>query len=66
MLTEEKIVDRVEVILSGDVQVREAVIIKRDGEEIARTYHRYVLQPGDSLEGQPAKVCAIAQAAWGS
>lgn len=64
MLTEETKVDLIEVIENGHVQVREAIIIKRNGVEISRTFHRYVLQPGDSLERQPAKVVAIAQAVW--
>jgi hypothetical protein len=64
MLTEETLIDLVEVVECGNLQVREASIIKRDGVEIARTFHRYLLRPGDSLEGQPNKVTAIANAVW--
>jgi hypothetical protein len=45
-LTEETLEDKIEVV--GDykaVQVRTATIIKRDGEEISRSFHRHVLQP---------------------
>ncbi len=64
MLTEKKIVDKVEVLESNHIQVREANIIERDGIEISRTYHRYVLSQGDDLTGQDSKVIAIANAIW--
>ena len=63
-LTETKAIDKIEVLESGVLQVREATRIMRDGEEIAKTYHRTSLTPGQNLTGQPANVQAIAQAAW--
>lgn len=63
-LTEEVIIDKIEVVENGSVQVRTAIIIKRDGAEVSRTFHRHVLAPGDSLDGQPARVSAIATAVW--
>lgn len=64
-LTEEIFADKVEVLMpSKAVQVRIATVIKRDGEEISRTYHRYVLEEGGDLTDQPANVAAIASAAW--
>jgi len=44
-LTEETLQDKIEVV--GDykaVQVRTATVIKRDGAEISRSFHRHVLQ----------------------
>ena len=44
-LTEETVQDKIEVV--GDykaVQVRTATVIKRDGVEISRSFHRHVLQ----------------------
>jgi hypothetical protein len=64
MLTEETIVDKIEVIENGCVQVRAANVIKRDGIEINRSFHRHVLAPGDDLTGQDARVAAIANATW--
>ena len=56
------------------VQVRKATVIKKDGEELTRSYFRYVLQPGtldDSdnlvdtdLSGEPAEVSAVCNAVW--
>ena len=64
MLTESKIIDFIEVTENGNIQVREAIVIKRDDQEISRTFHRYVLHPGDGLLNQPARVVAIAEAVW--
>jgi hypothetical protein len=63
-LTETKAIDKIEVLENGVLQVREATRIMRDGEEIAKTYHRWAFPPGSDLTGQPANVQAIAQAAW--
>lgn len=62
-LTEETLVDLIEVV-GTNIQVRTATVIKRGDEEIARSFHRHVLQPGDSLEGQDPRVVAIANAIW--
>jgi len=62
-LTEETVVDKIEVV--GDysnVQVRTATVIKRDGEEISRSFHRHVVAPGDSYANEDAKVQAVCAA----
>jgi len=62
-LTEENFADKIEVV--GDfahVQVRTATVIKRDGEEISRSFHRHVVAPGDSYSDEDAKVQAICAA----
>jgi len=63
-LTEEKVVDQIEVVEDGIVRVRTATVIKRDGVEINRSFHRHMLAPGDDLTGQDARVTAIANATW--
>jgi hypothetical protein len=63
-LTETKVIDRIEVVENGIVQVREATCILKNGEEIAKTYHRWALTPGQDVSDQPANVQAIAAAAW--
>ncbi len=48
-LTEETEYDKIETILINglkSVQVRKATVIKKDGNELSRTFHRHVLQPG--------------------
>ena len=58
------IIDQLEVLESNHIQVRQATKIMEDGKELSKTYHRHVLSPGDSLEGQDPKVIAIAKAVW--
>tara|TARA_R100000773_G_scaffold44049_1_gene43862 strand:+ start:695 stop:976 length:282 start_codon:yes stop_codon:yes gene_type:complete len=77
-LTEHIEYDKIEIINNTTVQVRKATVIKKDGVEIpgARTFHRYVLEPGilDSsdnlvdtdLSKEPAEVAAICNAVWTS
>ncbi len=44
-LTETNIVDKIEVVENGSVQVRTASVIFRDDKEISRAFHRHVLPP---------------------
>jgi DNA-binding transcriptional LysR family regulator len=63
-ITETKTVDQITVTENGIVLYREATRILKDGEQIAQTYHRSSLTPGQDLTGQPANVVAICNAAW--
>lgn len=68
-LTEETLNDKIEVLNMPAgypvVQVRTASIIKRDGEEISRNFHRRVVTPGDDFLAEPdADVLAIIQAVF--
>ena len=63
-LIERQIVDLVELVQSNHIQVRTANIIEKDGVEIAKSFHRHVLAPGDDVSGQDPKVQAIANAVW--
>tara|TARA_R100000329_G_scaffold15991_1_gene16458 strand:- start:295 stop:636 length:342 start_codon:yes stop_codon:yes gene_type:complete len=50
-LTETIEYDKIEVVgIYKAVQVRKATVIKKDGEELTRSFHRYVLQCG-TLKG---------------
>ena len=62
--TETKTVDQITVTENGIVLYREATRILKDGNEIAKTYHRTSLTPGQDLTGQPANVVAICNVAW--
>ena len=63
-LTEIKTIDQITVTENGTVLYREATRILRDGEQIAQTFHRTSLVPGQDISGVPAQVAAIAQAVW--
>ena len=46
-LTETKEYDAIEIVTANKiVQVREVTVIKKDGVEISRSFHRYSLPPG--------------------
>jgi len=62
-LTEETVQDKIEIV--GDhkhVQVRTATVIKRDGEEISRSFHRHVVTPDDDITSESTEVQAICNA----
>ena len=62
-LTEETIQDKIEIV--GDykhVQVRTATVIKRDGVEISRSFHRHTIAPNADTSGESAEVQAICAA----
>ena len=66
--------DKIEVVGQYNVQVRKATVIKKDGVELTRAFHRYVLHPGEldgnnnlvdtDLSGEPTEVANICIAAW--
>ena len=58
------IIDRIEVLENGVVQVRQAQVITDSGNEIARNFSRWVLSPGEDVSTQDAKVKAICEAVW--
>jgi hypothetical protein len=57
-----QIVDRIEVIENGCVQVRTKTAIKEDGVEISSKFHRHVVAPGDDYSKENARVKAICAA----
>ena len=61
-LTEDTLNDKIEVVNNGDwssVQVRTASVIKRDGVEISRSFHRHVVMPDADLSAEDSDVSAI-------
>ena len=66
--------DKIEVVNKWSIQVRTASIIKEDGVELTRSFHRHVVTPGTldasdnlvetNISGEDADVQAICNAAW--
>ena len=56
------IVDRIEVVENGSVQVRTKTAIMEDGKQISGNFHRHVVVPGDDYSGEDARVKAICAA----
>jgi hypothetical protein len=57
-----QIVDRIEVVENGCVQVRTKTAIMEDGKQISGTFHRHVVAPGDDYSAEDARVQAICAA----
>jgi len=66
--------DKIEVVGKWNIQVRTATIIKEDGKELTRSFHRHVVVPGTldasdnlvatDISGEDADVQAICNAVW--
>ena len=72
-LTKETIVDKIEVLEMGQVQVRTATRVLEDGVQLSSSFHRHVLEPSTKasgswadtdISGEDARVQAIANATW--
>jgi hypothetical protein len=72
-ITKYIVADKIEVLELGSVQVRTATVIKEDGVELTRTFHRHVLVPSEKssgswedtdISGEEARVQAVCTAVW--
>ena len=72
-LTKEVVVDKIEVLEKGQIQVRAATRVLEDGVQLSSSFHRHVLVPstktgetwGDTdISGEDARVQAVANATW--
>ena len=54
-----EVVDRIEVIENGCIQVRTKTAIKEDGVEISSKFHRHVVAPGEDYSAEESNVQAI-------
>ena len=74
-LTKETVVDKIEVLEMGQVQVRTATRVMEDGVQLSSSFHRHVVVPSTKasgswadtdISGEDARVQAIATATWTS
>ena len=72
-LTKETVVDKIEVLEMGQVQVRTATRIKEDGTQLSQAYSRHLVMPSTKtdgswadtdISGEDARVQAVANATW--
>jgi len=61
-LEKQVVVDKIEVIEVGVVQVRTATRIVEDGNVISQSYHRHTVAPGQDYSNEDARVQAICAA----
>lgn len=62
MLEKIEVVDRIEVVENGCVQVRTKTAIMEDGKQISGNFHRHVIAPGDDYSAETERVKAICAA----
>lgn len=63
-LTERKEFGAITILPAGQIQMREDTIIERDGVEISRTYHRFVLEPDADITPYEQRVKDVAGVIW--
>ena len=72
-LTKETVVDKIEVLEMGQVQVRTATRVKEDGAVLSSSFSRHVVEPSTKasgswadtdISGEDARVQAVANATW--
>ena len=73
-ITKELVNDKIEIVNQWNVQIRTATVIKEDGKELTRSFHRKVLTPGSldasdnlvntDISGEDADVQRHCNAAW--
>ena len=61
-LEKQVVVDLIEVVEAGSVQVRTKTAILEDGKQISGTFHRHVVVPGQDYSKEDARVQAICAA----
>jgi hypothetical protein len=61
-LEKQVVVDKIEVVEVGVVQVRTATRIVEDGKTISTSYHRHTVSPGQDYSQEDARVQAICAA----
>ena len=72
-LTKETVVDKIEVLEMGEVQVRTATRVMEDGVQLSSSFHRHVVEPSTKasgswadtdISGEDARVQSVATATW--
>ena len=67
------VVDKIEVLEKGHVQVRTATRVLEDGVQLSSSFHRHVIDPSTKtdgswadtdISGEAARVQAVANATW--
>ena len=67
VLSEEITDDKIDVVNKGDwsvVGIRTATVIKRDGVEISRSYHRRTILPNADITSESTEIQAVCNAAF--
>jgi len=60
MLEKKIVIERIEILEDGQMQIRQATKILEDGVELSKSYHRWVIAPGNDVSSQSDRVKAVA------
>tara|TARA_R110000868_G_scaffold16913_6_gene74957 strand:- start:880 stop:1140 length:261 start_codon:yes stop_codon:yes gene_type:complete len=64
-ITKQKVVDKVEILEDGIIQIREAIrVYDDDGSLIGEKFNRYLLVPGQDVTAEKARIRRICTAVW--
>ena len=63
-LSKEVVIDKIEIVENGIIQVRQATRIMEDGKQLSSSYTRWSLDPGQDVSDQEPRVQAICAATW--
>jgi hypothetical protein len=61
-ITKTNEIGSMDVLPMGQIQVRTDTIIKEDGVELSRTYHRHVVEPDADISGEDQRVKDVSAA----
>jgi hypothetical protein len=66
MITKTKVIDKIEVLQDGTLQIREDTIIEEDGVVLASgNFHRRTISPDETpAPDEDARVVKVAKAMW--
>lgn len=64
MLEKQEIYSKIEVIESGQVQLRKTIKVLEDGQVISQSHHRSVVTPLDDITSLPQNVQDVCNAYW--
>ena len=64
MYTEQSVIDKVEILENGTIQVRRADRVFKDGIKIAETFHRHVVSPDQDITNEDNRIKQVAQLIW--
>jgi hypothetical protein len=63
-LSKNIIIDKIEVLENGSLQIRQRTDIIEDSNTLSSSYQRWTLNPGQDTTGQDPRVIAVATAIW--
>jgi len=63
-LTKKIVIDKIEILEDGQIQIRQATKVYENEIELGKTYHRWVLAPGQDVTLQPIRIQNVANVVW--